>query len=1118
MSARIKLLSADTAAVDLIAQAFELPRFLAHVLVTRGFDTPEKARAFLNPCLETDWRDPYEIDDMDRAVDALQCAVQDGKRILVFGDFDLDGISATTIMTRGLAAVGADAIPFIPLRFEEGYGLTPAAIERVLTHQPDMVVTVDNGIAACQEVLVLQEHGVEVVITDHHEPADQVPQGVPVVDPKQQDVASQILAGAGVALKTVQALGSRFGKPNLWLDLVDFATLGTVADLMPMVGENRALVSRGIRMINEGPRACLAALIAQAGLADKPVTSSNLSFTLVPRLNAAGRMGNAQLALDLLMCDDFAEATELAAQLEQTNTRRRTIESELADVAFVQSEEKFHGQRALVVSGQDWHEGVKGIVASRLCNTYGVPSILFTVANGEARGSGRSVGDVNLFKAVESCKDLLTRFGGHEAAVGVTLPEDKLPEFEQRLCAHMDTLDIESFQPRLVVDSVVDLEEMTVDNVSKLELLAPFGQENPLPKFMAQNVMVANARAVGADKTHLSCKLTDGVGMLACIMFRCPNIDELTSCQALVNAVFELQVDTWRGTQSVKAVVSEMKPAGSCDALNACLDQDDCAFMDGLLEREEPVASASVATFDGAGALDCQESRAVWAELAAGDRALLRTALVSSFLGEGSLHRAQEEALESLDAAQNTLCIMGTGRGKSLVFQIHAAEQALSGAGPSLLLYPLRALIHDQAHAMRAALAPFGLVVRVLCGDTPKAERDDVMEALANGKVDVVLTTPEYAALHAKELAAAARFSFLVVDEAHHVATSTEAFRPVYRRLGNLASELGSPVTLALSATVNPQAAQEIGQDLGIERTVRDDTERVNLELVDERNARRRDAYLANLCAQGQKTVIYVNSRMETVALTRALRAQVPQMAVMIGFYNAGLDRDERNRVEELFRNGSLQVLVATSAFGEGVNIPGIRNVVLYHMPFSEVEFNQMSGRAGRDGKPACIHLLYGRKDAQINEGLLREATPDHDAMAQIYRTLRRLQRDHGQQRGSFTTTVEQLAQDSSGIGPFGVSPTSVRCALKTFSELGLVEVRPACDAELDEENLAAAGGNASAVRIHVVDYQGKVELSQSVRYLEGLDERESFGRFCAWALDADAATLQGCIRHPLMP
>ena len=585
MSARIQVASVDRAMVSHIARTFDLPNFIAATLASRGLTSDEEIASFLHPSLARDWRDPYAIEGMEQVIDQLTAALKKQCRILVFGDFDLDGISATTIMARGFEALGAEVIPFIPLRFEEGYGLTRKAIERVLTYAPDLVITVDNGIAARDEVAFLREQGIEVIITDHHEPAELVPVDVALVDPKCTENPSAILAGAGVALKVIQALGARLGKPHLWQSLVDLATLGTVADLMPMVGENRALVACGIEMLNTTPRACIEALMAQAGIEPGTLSSVNLGFTLVPRLNAAGRMGNAQLALDLLMSDDPAECMKLAAELEENNNKRRRIESELSTVAQEQAREIYHGQRALVVSGQGWHEGVKGIVASRLVNAYGVPSLLFTIEDGEARGSGRSAGDINLFKAVESCKHLLTRYGGHEAAVGVTLPSANLDEFYRELCAYMDKLPAESFEPKIKADAIVDLGELTLDNVAKVDLLAPFGQENPVPHYLAAGAFLTQTKAVGANKDHLSGQLSDGVHRVACIMFHCPHIQEMLACKTAVNAVFRVQIDTWKNYRTVKAMVDYLQPLIPTEA-DRC--GESCAlFLRELFSRYE---------------------------------------------------------------------------------------------------------------------------------------------------------------------------------------------------------------------------------------------------------------------------------------------------------------------------------------------------------------------------------------------------------------------------------------------------------------------------------------------------------------------------------------------------
>ncbi len=1102
MSARINVAAADSAAASRLAADLGLPDFIATVLVARGIDSVQKAREFLNPSLERDWLNPYEIEGMDAAVNRIEDAIKAEEHILVFGDFDLDGVSATTLMTKGLRACGAKVTPFIPLRFEEGYGLSQAAIERALQHKPDLLVTVDNGIAAKNEVEILKDRGVDAVITDHHEPSDLVPQGVPVVDPKCGENPSSILAGAGVALKVVQAVGSRFGLPNMWLDLVDLATLGTVADLMPMRSQNRALVSRGVRMLNEDPRSCIAALLKESGFADKPVSSSSLSFTIIPRLNAAGRMGNAQLALDLLLCDDYAEACHLSRQLEEVNTQRRTIEAELAEVASEQAEQVFTGQRALVVAGEGWHEGVKGIVASRLTSRYGVPAILFTIEGNEAHGSGRSVGDVNLFEAVSSCQDILTRFGGHHAAVGVTLPAEKLPEFSERLCAYMDKLPPEDFIPRIEVDTAVDLSELTLENVGKLDLLAPFGQENPSPHFLAHGVVISGGRAVGADKNHLSCTLTDGLSSLSSIMFHCPDVSGLLNCGCALDAVFELQIDTWKGRRSVKAVVSSLKPLSPCAALEECLGEDK-EFVSGLIAYDE---EGDAQGEDADSLVAPEEERVLWQERAKADPAGFRADMVAAFLGQAQLHDSQQQVLSLLDQGKSALAIMGTGRGKSLIFHLHAAQLALAQGKASLFVYPLRALVADQAFHLDRTLGSFGVRCEVVTGATDAADRQRIMNALAQGEVDIVLTTPEYLAFHAEEFARTGRIGFMVVDEAHHVGTSKAGFRPLYARLGESAAKLGNPQVLAVTATASTQVASDIREAFNISAdcVVEDTFERRNLQVVDQRNLKKRERYLVNLVAQGQKTLIYVNSRMETIALTRQLRKQEPHIASLIGFYNAGLSRSERERVESLFREGGLQVLVATSAFGEGIDIPGVRHVVLYHLPFSEVEFNQMSGRAGRDGEEAWIHLLFGGEDARLNASILDDVAPDHDGMAQIYRGLRVLQRKKGE--GFFALDADQAAKRCSELLGLIITPAQVKCGVDVFEELGLVKT------------CARPGAQGEGCSINVVDYKGKVELEDSVRYREGIDERGSFAAFKDWVLASSVQQLEDRIRRPLLP
>ena len=1111
MAAQFHVASADPTLVSSFQQEFGLPRFVARTMAAHGIASIDEARSFLSPDLERDWRNPYEIPDMSQAADRLEAAIREGRRILVFGDFDLDGISATTVLTRGLRALGADAVPLIPKRFEEGYGLTAASIARAKTHEPSLIVTVDCGISCKDEVNAVLADGIDVVVTDHHEPGACVPEGVPVADPKcDPDCESSILAGVGVALKMVQVLGGRLGQPHLWREYTDFATLGTVADLMPLRGENRALVADGIARMNANPRPCIAALIGVCNVAGKPLSSTNLSFSLIPRLNAAGRMGNADLALELLMADDFETAQIKAGELDLVNDARRAIEADLAEEAKEKADAIYSGQRALVVAGEGWHEGVKGIVASRLVNAYGVPSLLFTIEGDEARGSGRSVGRVNLFKAVESTSDILTRFGGHEAAVGVTLPADKLPEFSERLCAYMDTLPEDSFHPLVEVDSLVDLGELTLESVDALSSLAPFGQENLTPRYLARNIRLSNCRAVGAGKNHLACTLTDGVSSVDAIMFHCDGIGEFMACGSVVDAAFQVQIDEWRGRRTVKCMLDVVEPASACPALKACLPTEDMEFIDDLCgEDREPCV-------DGPCCCEAQrrERREHWQRVASADPAGLTDALVAAIVGESELHDAQKRALSCLARGENTLTIMGTGRGKSLVFHVHAARCALTAGQVSVFVYPLRALISDQAYHLSALLAGFGLAAASLTGETSFEERVDVYAGLADGSVDVLLTTPEYLAWHAGDIAACGRIGFLAVDEAHHMAQAGAGKREAYDKLRDIVALMDNPVVLAATATAPDETAARIAEVLDVREVVYDGADRPNLRIDDRRSLRDKDSYLASIVASGEKTIVYVNSRMGSVDLTRSLRRMVPQIAMQIGFYNAGLSRDERSRIERLFRENVLRVLVCTSAFGEGVDIADVRHVVLYGMPFSEVEFNQISGRAGRNGQDACIHLLFGSRDAAVNQDILRQAAPEHDALGQVYRELRCLQRDAESRSDAvrnedvfFTMSDEELARVCNARTPrFAVTPDVCASGMAVFEELGLVRLRD------------ASTNGVARRQVHVCAFGGKVELTDSVRYREGLDESEAFARFTEWVMRTPASSLRERLIRPIVP
>ena len=1086
---RWSVLSGDEGAERLLSEELGISPLVARIMVARGIRTVEDARVFLNPSLDRDWVDPLEIPGMKEATDRVERALDQRERIAVFGDFDVDGMTSTALLTQALRRFGGRVDPYIPHRFGEGYGLSRAALERVIEgSHPDLVVTVDNGIAAAEEVAWLVSQGVDVVITDHHEPGDLVPRGVPVTDPKLSlDCPSRELAGAGVALKLVYELGRRRGQPDLWRDYIDLAALGTVSDMMLLEGENRSLVAEGMDMIRHSTRPGIVALAATVGTDMLGITADNLPFSLIPRLNAAGRMGTTEVAFDLLVSEDPAEATILAGKLEQTNTMRRDIEASLSQEALTQTKSSFDkGKRVVVLAGEGWHEGVKGIVASRVVNKCHVPAIVFSVNDGIARGSGRSVGSVDLFHAVEQCADLLVRFGGHSGAVGVTCEVDNIGAFRERLGEVLAELPKEQFIDRGEVAAMATLDELTQDGIDALECLQPFGQGNKRPLLGVCGVFMRNRARVGYDGSHLRFVATDGAHSIPAIMFRTPQMERAYECEGIVDLVVDAINETWQGRTQPKLMVRDIIYRDAEHAQKKCL-------VDELLSCDKSPRKE---------ALDSTPTNAVRKDLSRFSVSGLTQRLCADVIGSKELHPAQRAALDTLAAGRSCLCVMATGRGKSLIFHIHSARLAIRERKASVFVYPLRALVSDQSFHLTDVFARWGLAVRVLTGETRQDKRDEYFQELYEGTVDTILTTPEFLSIHRARFARSGRIGFVVVDEAHHAASS-QGTRTAYAELPEVLRAFGNPTVLAATATAPTPVAREICRLLSIDEkdVVVDRSLRPNLNIVDHRELRDRDTLLASLVASGQKTVVYVNSRDASVAVARMLRAGVPELGHAIAFYHAGLSRDLRLRVEREFRDGRLSCIVSTSAFGEGVNLPHIRNVVLYHMPFGATEFNQTSGRAGRDGADASIHLLYGSRDAHINDAILTSMAPARDDLVTLYRAL--MTQARATADGVLRLDDAQLLSVSQSIDcRTGLIESSVASGVSVFEELGFLRQ-------------SGFGENRC---ITMVASPGHVELEQSIRYAEGQHAREEFSAFRDWALSSLSQEILNRINRPIVP
>lgn len=537
---------------------------VAMVLASRGIGDDRQARAYLDcnaPLL-----DPFLMTDMDKAAGRVGLAMSRGEKIAVFGDYDVDGITATCLLTDFLRRHGADAVSYIPGRLEEGYGLNPIAIHQLHAEGVKLIVTVDCGITAVNEAELCKQLGIDLVITDHHECKQTLPAAVAVVDPHRPDggYPHKNLSGVGVAFKLASALcGSQ---ETVLEEYADMVCLGTVADVMPLQGENRVFVARGLESLAHTKRPGIAALMAECGCAPETVSASSIGFMLAPRINAAGRMGQIDLAVELFLTDDPDKAAEAARGLCELNRQRQAVESEIYRQA-VSMLPMGKPPEAIVLADESWHQGVVGIVASRIAEEYACPTFLICLDGEHGKASSRSHGGFNLFASLSALSPLLESYGGHELAAGFTISRANIPEFRRQICAlaaQYYTDDV----PRTVldVDCAVSPELLTLHNVDALQMLEPCGNGCPKPVLMMKNLTIDRISMVGGGR-HMRLRLCSGHTYLNAIYFSANPQTVSIQPGDLVDVAFTPQVNEFRGTRTVQMNVIDIRPSCSAECL-----------------------------------------------------------------------------------------------------------------------------------------------------------------------------------------------------------------------------------------------------------------------------------------------------------------------------------------------------------------------------------------------------------------------------------------------------------------------------------------------------------------------------------------------------------------------
>ena len=546
--------------IEEIQNKFNINKLLATVLANRKIGLDE-LDVYLNPTRH-DFYDPFKMPDMEKAVQRIFKAIENKEKIIIYGDYDVDGITSTTVLKSFLKDIGIYTGVYIPNRLNEGYGLNTKAIEKIAKENYNLIITVDCGITSIEEIKFAQELGIETIVTDHHEPGENIPSAVAVIDCKRKDNSYPFreLAGVGVAFKLCQAIGQRLNlEEKSYLKYLDIVALGTIADIVPLIDENRVITKLGLMLIRQTKNNGLAALLNLTGF--NKIDSTSIAFGIAPRINACGRMGHAYDALELLLSSNKEEATEKANNISSYNTKRQEYEKIIYEDAIKQIKEKnLEEKNTIVLGGNNWHHGVVGIVASKITELYYKPTLLICYENNEfiGKGSGRSIPGFDLHEALTKCKDILDGFGGHSMAVGLNVSKDNLHKLAEKFEELAENANIENLYPVIKIDSQINLDDISIQTIESLEALEPMGEANKMPIFSIKKIKIDSIRALTQGK-HLKLVLKDNKNKyINAIGFNLGQLSNEFKIGDVIDVAGNLEINSFNGVNSVQINIKDI--------------------------------------------------------------------------------------------------------------------------------------------------------------------------------------------------------------------------------------------------------------------------------------------------------------------------------------------------------------------------------------------------------------------------------------------------------------------------------------------------------------------------------------------------------------------------------
>lgn len=552
MNKKWQIYQADENKVKEVQEKYQINKLLATILVNREITEKKQIEKFLNP-KRNDFYDPYEMPDMEKAIERIIKAIENKEKIIIYGDYDVDGITSVTVLKSFLEERGIHVSEYIPNRLEEGYGLNKKAVEYIAKQGNQLMITVDCGISAIEEVEYANKLGIETIVTDHHEPGAELPNAIAVVDTKRKDnkYPFRNLAGVGVVFKLIQAISQKLNlEEKEYLKYLDIVCIGTISDIVPLVDENRVIVKLGLKLVEQTKNLGLKAILQASGYSK--IDSNTISFGVAPRINACGRMGHQEEALKLFLSKEIKEVQELTQKLNEYNRLRQETEKQIYNESIIQIEEKGLADRnTIVVMGKGWHHGVIGIVSSRITELYFKPSILLCEEDDYGKGSGRSIPGFDLYEALTECKDTIDKFGGHSMAVGINVKKEKFEEFKEKLEKIAKEKHTEEIVPILKIDALINLDEINKEMLESLKELEPFGEANKMPLFAFKNLKIDSIRALSEGK-HLKLTLKDDRNIVNAIGF---NLGELSTEYKIgdkIDVVGNLEINSFNGVDNIQ--------------------------------------------------------------------------------------------------------------------------------------------------------------------------------------------------------------------------------------------------------------------------------------------------------------------------------------------------------------------------------------------------------------------------------------------------------------------------------------------------------------------------------------------------------------------------------------